>query len=271
MLGRIRYRAAKYRPVEERIASAILADPDGVTREGVVEFAQRNLVSTGSVVRFAKGLGFAGFAEMKVAIARDLPSMTPARERAPESPFRQRMDEQMRALVAASQVDPLTVTRAARLLAGARHVDLAATGSSATLAHSMLFSLNVLGVHARHLPDSSEHAAAAALLGQEDVLVAISFSGRTRGTVDAAARAREAGATVLALTCATRSPLLAQADLAVVLNGAGREEWPLRTGLFAVARALTLEVADHLRPAELQRRRARWSSGRFGIRYDSTG
>ncbi len=166
------------------------------------------------------------------------------------------------------RADSLTITRAARALANARHVDLVATGSSASVANAMLFSLNVVGVHARQLPDSSEHAAAAALLGEDDVLVAISFSGRTKGTVDAASRAHEAGATVIALTCTARSPLLGHADIAVVVDASGRLEWPVRTGLYAVARAVTLEVADHLRPAELQRRRAKWSSGRFDIRYD---
>ncbi len=103
VLGRIRYRPAKYRPIEERIASAILADPDGFTHEPIVEFASRTLVSTGSVVRFAKGLGFAGYSELKVAIARELPASRVAETASEVSPFRARMDEQMRALASAAE------------------------------------------------------------------------------------------------------------------------------------------------------------------------
>ncbi len=269
-LSRIRYRTAPYRPIEARIAAAIIEDPDRFTRESIIVFAQRTVVSTGSVVRFAKLLGFPGFSDLKLAIARELPANRATG--APEGSmggFQQRIDAQLRAMIVASRISPVIITGAARALARARHVELVATGSSSSIAHSMGFSVNVVGVYARHLPDSSEHAGAAALLGNEDVLVAVSFSGRTKGTVDAAARARESGATIISLTCSRKSPLLELTDISIVLDtrGGGSDEWPLRTALFAVARALTLEVADQLRPAELQRRRARWSSGRFGIRY----
>lgn len=270
-LSRIRYRTVPYRAIEARIASAIIEDPDRVTRESIVVFAQRTAVSTGSVVRFAKLVGYPGFADLKLAIARELPANRPIVGGASlgDGAFQQRMDAQMRALMAASRINPVTITGGARALVRARHVELVATGSSTSIAHSMGFSLNVVGVYARHLPDSSEHAGAAALLGQDDVLVAISFSGRTRGTVDAATRAKESGATIVSLTCSRKSPLLEVTDIPIVLDaGGGRpDEWPMRTALFAIARAITLEVADQLRPAELNRRRARWSSGRFGIRY----
>ena len=48
-------------------------------------------------------------------------------------------------------------------------------------------------------------------------------------------------------------------------------EWPLRTALMAVSRALVMSVADCIRVADLQRNRARWTSGRFGMRYEGRG
>ena len=76
---------------------------------------------------------------------------------------------------------------------------------------------------------------------------------------------------MISLTCNRRSHLLDQTDVAIVVDARGvsqdESEWPVRTGLYAVARALTLEVAGNLSAGELDRRRAKWSSGRFGIRY----
>lgn len=102
------------------------------------------------------------------------------------------------------------------------------------------------------------------------MLVVISCSGRTRAAVDAARRAREAGAFVVSLTCGFRSPLAAHTDLAIVLDErvpAPEDEWPLRTAIYAVARALVMEIADALPAPEVRRRRGKWNSGRFAMRY----
>jgi hypothetical protein len=37
----------------------------------------------------------------------------------------------------------------------------------------------------------------------------------------------------------------------------------------AVSRALVMSVADHIAPSDLNRLRARWTSGRFGLRYEA--
>jgi hypothetical protein len=107
---------------------------------------------------------------------------------------------------------------AASALSPARRNDLAATGSSSVVSQSLLFSLTLLGLHVRFLPNSSEHGAAAAFVGPGDCLVAVSFSGRTRATVDAAARASKAGATVIVITCNRRGPILRHAGIAIVLD-----------------------------------------------------
>jgi DNA-binding MurR/RpiR family transcriptional regulator len=274
VLSRIRYRPAGYSPIEARIAAAILEDPDAFARVAIIDFAKRLAVSTGSVVRFAQVFGYGGFRDLKLAVAQELP---PRPGQDPEagterSASRARMDEQVRALLfAAANLDHLVVTRVARRLAAARHVDIVATGASAAIAQGILFTLTTIGLHARYLVDPTEAAAAAALLGSDDVLLAISYSGRTRSIVDAAARARGAGASVLSLTCNPRSPLLAETEIALVIDaraGGFDGEWALRTALFAVARVLTLEVASQIPGSEIRQRRARWSSGRFQLRYE---
>jgi len=51
-------------------------------------------------------------------------------------------------------------------------------------------------------------------------------------------------------------------------RGKFKAEWPSRTAMTAVARAITLTVADQMPADELRHRRLTWTSGRFGIRYD---
>lgn len=269
-LDRIRYHVPGYKPIEARIASAILEDPHAFTRMSIVEFSQRIAVSAGSVVRFAQLHGFSGFRELKLAVARDAPTTAslPAMD---ETPFTARIDAQVRALLLARSSSGAAVSRAAGHIAGARHVDIAASGASWAIASALQFSFTALGLHARALPDPGEQAAAAAHLGSDDVIVVISCSGRTRASVDAARRAREAGAFVVSLTCGSRSPLATHTDLAIALDErapAPSDEWPLRAAMYAIASALVLEIADALPAPEVRRRRSKWSSGRSAIRYD---
>ena len=275
VLHRIRYRPGGFKPIESRIAKAILEDPRWVAREPIVEFAQRISVSTGSVVRFSKIMGFSGFHDLKLALAESAtPDPAPRTTGAERSRFHQHMDEQMKAmLLAAEQVDPASIEHAASVLAKTKRVDISATGASAVAAQSLLFSLTLLGLHVRFLPDSAEQGAAAAFIGPGDCLIAITYSGRTRATVDSAERASKRGATVIALTCNRRAPVLRHAGIALIIDARTNRfeaEWPLRTAMFAVTRSLTLHVADEFSQDDLLERRSTWASGRFGMRYADT-
>jgi DNA-binding MurR/RpiR family transcriptional regulator len=224
------------------------------------------------VVRFAKLLDLNGYHDLKLALAAETSlTRTEAVTQPGVSRFQACLDEQIRAIaLAGKEIDPTTVDQAAFVLARARRVDIAATGASLAMAQSLLFSLTLMGLHVRLLGDASEQGAAAAFLADGDCLVAISVSGRTRPIVDAAARAANAGATVIALTSNARSPILRHSPIKLVVDaqkGKFDAEWPMRTALGAVARALVTYVNQHLTQDELNRRRSTWSSGRLGLRY----
>jgi DNA-binding MurR/RpiR family transcriptional regulator len=272
IISRIRYRPSGFTPVEGRIAAAILEDPVLVSRESIVKLARRISVSTGSIVRFTRLLGLSGFGDLKLALAESAVRGGPAViEGARTTRFRACMDEQIRAIVLAAQtIDTTTLEAAAYVISHAKRIDLAATGSSAPVAQTLLFSFTLMGLHARLLPDSGEQGAAAAFLGEGDCLIAISVSGRTRTTVDAALRASAAGATVIAICGSQRSPLMRHAGISLLIDSqAGRfqAEWPVRTAMLALSRALILYIAEQLPQKELDHRRSTWSSARFGIRY----
>jgi DNA-binding MurR/RpiR family transcriptional regulator len=272
IISRIRYRPSGFTPVEGRIAAAILEDPLLVSRESIVKLARRVSVSTGSIVRFTRILGLSGFRELKLALAESTARSGPEiRNRAHASRFRACMDEQVRAITLATEtIETTTLEAAAYLIAHARSIDLAATGSSAGIAQTLLFSFTLMGLHARLLPDSGEQGAAAAFLSEGDCLIVISVSGRTRTTVDAALRAATSGATVIAICGNQRSPLMRHAGISLLIDSqAGKfgAEWPVRTAMLALSRALILYVAEQLPQRELDHRRSTWSSARFGLRY----
>ena len=271
VLQRIRYRPGGFKPIEGRIATAILEDPRWVAREPIVEFARRTAVSTGSVVRFAKLLGFVGFHDLKLALIESGHKAPQPAHDASRTRFHRHMDEQMKAmLLAAENIDPASIELAASALAKATRVDITATGASAVAAQSLLFSLTLLELHVRFLPDSAEQGAASAFLTHGDCLLVISYSGRTRATVDAAERAARGGATVITLTCNRRGPVLRHTGIPLIIDARANRleaEWPLRTAMLAVTRSLSLHVADEFSQDELLARRSTWASGRYGMRY----
>ena len=270
ILTRVRYPPSGFNPVEARIAAAILEDPALVARESITRLAQRTSVSTGSVVRFARVMGMAGFKDLKLALAAAAaqPSQNP---RPGTSRFQSSLDEQIRAItLAAESIDQMALEEAAYVISRARQIDVSATGSTAAIAQSLLFSLTLYGLRARFLPDAAEQVAAAGFLTEHDCLIAISASGKTRPIVDAAMRAAAGGATVIALCGSSRAPLLKHASLALVIDAQKGKflEGPIRTAMLAVSRALTLYVTDHVPQDELRKRRGTWSSGRFNLRYE---
>jgi DNA-binding MurR/RpiR family transcriptional regulator len=272
ILSRVRYQPAGFNPVEARIAAAVLEDPKRVAREPIVSLSRRISVSTGSIVRFAKLLGLEGYRDLKLALAADAAQeRSTAVAQAGMSRYRACLDEQIRAIAhAAQEIDATVVDQAAYVLSRARRVDIAATGATNVVAQSLYFSLTLMGLHVRQLDDASEQAAAAAFLEEGDCLLAISVSGRTRQIVDAAARAAASGATVIAMTGSNRSPILKHANIQLVVDaqkGKFNAEWPLRTALVAVSRALLADLTHHMPQDQLNQRRSKWSSGRFGIRY----
>lgn len=271
ILSRIRYRPGGYSAVEGTIAAAIIEDPDRFTRESIVQFSRRLAVSTGSAVRFAKLAGFSGFRELRLAVAREtVPSLVPGI--APSDGLAHVLDEQIRAIAyASSAIDHALFSVAADALARARHIEMCGAGASAAIVQAMLFSLTAGGIRARFLPDPHEQAAAAGFCGTGDVLLAVSFSGRTRFVVDAAERARTGGASVIALTCSPRSPLGRMANIPLAFDARRAKladsEWPWRAALYALGTALVREVAARIPRAEKTRRAGTWASGRFAIRY----
>ena len=271
ILSRVRYPSSGFNPVEARIAAAILEDPVLVSHESILSLAQRTSVSTGSVVRFARLMGLAGYRDLKLALAAAAAQQVTSPPRLGISRLQASLDEQIRAItMAADSIDQMALEEAAFVISRARQVDLTATGSTAAIAHSLLFSLTLLGLRARFLPDAAEQGAAAGFLTADDCLIAVSVSGKTRPVVDAAQRAHAAGATVIALCGSSRAPLLRHAPLSLVIDGQrGKfQEAPLRTAMLAVSRGLVQYVADQIPRDELRKRRGTWSTARFGLRYE---
>jgi len=128
-----------------------------------------------------------------------------------------------------SQTDALT--RMVEAIDGARSIQIFGAGASAVVGLDMHQRLLRLGLRIGFAQDQHTQMAEAALLAPGDLAIAISYSGLTRTTVEAAATARERGAQVAAILAKPVSPLGDIADIQVLT--------PPGVGLFGTDAVMT--------------------------------
>lgn len=222
-LIRIRSSMSGLYAAEQRVAEAILADPEAVLTSSVTELANRAGASEATVVRFCRSSGYKGYQDFKISLARDLVSpIASLHEELEEGDepqavaakvFRshiQALEETLAAL------DAEVFTRAVELLVRARRIFFIGVGTSAPNVLDAQNKFFRLGLSCTAQTDSHLQVMEAALLGPADVVVAVSHSGQTRDPIETVRVAKATGASAIAITNAALSPLAKLCDLVLV-------------------------------------------------------
>lgn len=208
----------------QKVASLILKQPEMAIYATVNEVAAAAGVSEATVMRFCRTLGFKGFQDFKIALARELvesPSRLPE-EAGPTTLVRWIFKANLAALEETLEVVEMRqLLQAGELMGNCRRLIIGGFRGSALAAQYGVIRFAPLGLDLRCFTETSQMAISAAFLGREDALLAISHSGSTQGILAAARVAKDGGAQVLAITSNPLAPLARMADL--VLMTAGRE------------------------------------------------
>lgn len=217
--------AESYRdlPLAQRaIADVLMADPLLGALWGIEAMADRARVSVGTVIRFAKRLGYKGFSEFRDALRAACSTRSEEAELeqldVPQDMLGtlggvvRRDGKHLSRLIQA--VDPALLESAARLLLDSNHRVILGRGVGHVMGLIFAFYLTQAGVPCiAALP--SDFSNQVANLGPKDLLVVISFSPYSRETVDAASFAKENGVPVLAFSDRKDSPLAPFADILI--------------------------------------------------------
>ena len=221
MLERIAARIDELRPSEQAVAKFVLRHPNLVINLSFPEIAAKSGVSQPTVARFCVAAGFSGYRDFKLRLAQSLAHGVPyvhhdvGMHDSMADIGAKVFDRGIAALVSVrNHLDPAALERATRLLADARRIEFYGQGNSGIVALDAQHKFFRLGVPAVAYSDPHIHAMAASLLGKQDVLVAISGTGRSRELIQSVEIARNAGAAVIAIT-ASGSPLAKLATVAL--------------------------------------------------------
>jgi DNA-binding MurR/RpiR family transcriptional regulator len=220
-------------PAARAIARIILDDPGVVVRSTITEFSGVSGTSEATIVRTSRALGFAGYSQMRfalaAAVAKELaraPERLVPGDLGPDDPLTDVIAKVARAesealADTAAQLDPDQLGEVVTAIAAARRVNVYGVAASGLVASDMSQKLLRIGLSSHPFSDAHLALTSAALLRHGDVVVAISCSGETPDVLVPARTAAEAGALVVAITNNPRSSLARLADHTLV--SAGRE------------------------------------------------
>lgn len=275
MLATIQASLDTLRRAEIAVARVVLAAPDAVVEDSIAQLAAKAGVSEPTVLRFCRAAGFTGYQDFKLRLAQHLAasaaraqaargSVTLARDLTPGDSVggaaEKVLNRSIDALVRLRDtLDPAALERAARALLKAGRVQIIGVGASGAVAQDAHHKLFRLLPSVAAASDAHIQAMAAATLGPDDALLAISKTGTSVEILDAAAIARDGGAHLIAITGAG-TPLAALSDTLLVVDvdedTAVHTPMASRLAQLALLDALTVAVGL-LSPPELNRRLSR--------------
>ncbi|MFO1144386.1 MAG: MurR/RpiR family transcriptional regulator [Amaricoccus sp.] len=187
--------------------------------------AERAGTSRSSVDRLCRRLGYSGLKELRRALLGETrrAGTAPAGQRiAPsdgygEIAYKVFHSASVRALRFAELLARLPeLPQLVEALRSSPNVQAFGAGASAVVAHDLSQRLLRLGIRIGFAEDHHDQIAMAAVMRPGDLAIAISFSGRTRLTLNAAEIARDRGATVAAVLGVPSSPLQVIADIPII-------------------------------------------------------
>lgn len=218
VLAILRDRLPGLQPAEQAVTAVLLDKVDTVIEMTSAQVADLAGTSRPTVIRTCQRLGFSGFQQLRALLTRDMIAAQVASPSVDTNPMLAIFETVAAAApTMAALLDAELADRAVQALASASRLVVAGNGLSAPLAMSAALRLSGIGCLAHYLPDTIATGALVRNLTSGDVLLAFSGSGASDATLRAARDAAQVGATVLAVTSFSGSPLAQVADIPLVV------------------------------------------------------
>ena len=209
---------------ERKVAEVILQDPKSATRYSIAALAREAKVSEPTVNRFCRSFAATGFPDFKIRLAQSLASGTPyvSQNVAADDTVQEFTDKIFLSTIASldrtrQSVNAEALAQAIDILIQARQITFFGMGGSAPVAMDAQHKFFRFNIPVIAYDDCLMQRMVAAAAGTGDVIVALSYTGRTREIIEAAKIARATGASVVGITRAD-SPLATECTVALEVS-----------------------------------------------------
>jgi len=206
LISKIKQRREELRKSERKVADFILDNTADVLSMRIVDVAARAEVSEPTVLRFCRALDFEGFQAFKLELAKHLGASGSYTQFSVDDGdtvadlCNKVFDSTVSSLLAVrNELDPIALEKAINAITKARRVEFYGFGASGSVASDAQHKFFRLQLSSSAYTDPHIQHMSALSLNAEDVVVAISQSGRTRALIHSVELALDAGATVIGL------------------------------------------------------------------------
>jgi RpiR family carbohydrate utilization transcriptional regulator len=253
VLERIRARLPELHGDEKLLAEYVLLNYETIPKLSLVQLAENAQVHPSTVVQFCDDVGCDGFHGLHEALSGvDSVAASVFFEQVDEidlehvvrsvfDDIRQMLDETQESL------DMASVQSAVDAILAADEIVVLGMGTSGSTAQEFVYRLQWIGVGCKQYVDPHRQLMAVTLLDENDLVIAVSHSGRTKNVVSALKLAKMRGAKTMCITDFPHSPVTEYADICVcavhVENSLGVEMVATRAAHLALVDVIMVAVA----------------------------
>mgnify|MGYP004472758403 CR=1 FL=1 len=191
---------------ERKVADFIRQEGPQIVYATMTDIKTATHVGDATIIRFCQKLGFSGFSDFKIAIAKE--DYTAQEETEPQDDYDLLARRLSTVLLATAKLtNRNALNQAITQMTTAQHIYLFGVGGSGEVASSFASLLLRVGVQATAVTDPHFQAQVASILTTGDLVFGFSLSGRTKDTYDALKIAKANGADIVAVTNYDNTPI----------------------------------------------------------------
>ena len=218
----IRKRYTDIFPAEKKVADLVLRKSNEVVNYNVSELAKASGVSDATIIRMCHHLGYSGYYQFRIALARDLgkKQFDSDREENSADVVSKMFEDFAEAIIAVGKRCDKNVMRSCvDLIKNAGTVHIISAGNTTNLARYMGFRLERLGVRSTYSELPEYYINHINLSSDRDIVIAISKSGTSKNVLDGMKLAKDKGLRMIAITSYEQSPAAKFADCVLISSG----------------------------------------------------
>jgi DNA-binding MurR/RpiR family transcriptional regulator len=249
---RIKNLKSSFTDSEKKIGDYIIENKDKVYNLTASQLAKITKTSPASIIRFSKKLGYSGFQELKISIAKDTSEDDIDEGKIYEAITTQDSTLEIMNKVALENIKAIkdtiklidynSIDKAVEAISNAKRINLFGVGSSLLVAADFQYKLARINMPVILHMDHHLQLVSATNMGKDDVAIGISHSGKTNETYKALETAKKRKAKTISITKFGYNPISNISDIKIYTT---EVEKHLRMGAIA-SRIAQLTVVDIL-------------------------
>ncbi|WP_024613869.1 MurR/RpiR family transcriptional regulator [Clostridium sp. Ade.TY] len=217
-LEKPRFRATKS---DKALIEYIKSDLDNFIYKSISVIAKESNVGEATITRFTKKMGFSGFQDFKVTLAKELSvkkntSVISSHVHKDEGVI-ETANKLLKSAIdilegTTSKIDSNTISECKNIIMNSNRIYFVGIGYSGVVATDINYKFMRIGFNSIPITDSHTMVIMSSIMNSDDVMIAVSHSGVTKEIVKTVQQAKENGVKIITLTEDTDNPLRRLAD-----------------------------------------------------------